>query len=84
MDSRSGSGLNGLPVNKSADILGLWMHVPQAKGHARSSFSMAQPTRQRTQVKYPDRECEASDMKINGSHQMAVSKKSSILDSAII
>jgi hypothetical protein len=27
MDSRSGSGLNRVPVNKSADILDDWMHA---------------------------------------------------------
>jgi len=42
MDSRSGSGLNRVPVNKSAAILDHWMHALQASGLRGNPFSIAQ------------------------------------------
>jgi hypothetical protein len=53
MDSRSGSGLNRVPVKKSADILDDWMHAPQASAdYAATLLVLHSKSRKRTQVKY--------------------------------
>src|SRR5579864_912563 len=54
MDSRSGSGLNRVPVNKSADILGHWMHAPKPRGYAATHLVLHSDGGKRTQVKYPE------------------------------
>jgi hypothetical protein len=43
MDSRSGSGLNRVPVNKSADILDDWMHALKESRIRGNPLSIAQP-----------------------------------------
>ena|ERR1700731_5178435 len=53
MDSRSGSGLNRVPVNKSADILDHWMHAPKHRGYAAPHLVLHSERWKRTQVKYP-------------------------------
>jgi hypothetical protein len=55
MDSRSGSGLNRVPVNKSADILDHWMHGPLGtRGYAATPLVLHSTRQKGTQVKYPD------------------------------
>src|SRR6476661_694793 len=53
MDSRSGSGLNRVPVNKSAAILDHWMHAPQgSEDYAATLLVLHSERRKGTQVKY--------------------------------
>jgi hypothetical protein len=55
MDSRSGSGLNRFPVNKSADILDHWMRVSEESRIRGNPLSIAQRPLEAHSGEIPDR-----------------------------